>query len=210
MAGADDERALSKRQQGAEARRQSILDAGLEVFASAGFEAARLDDVAAKAGVAKGTIYLSFRDKEHLFEAIVLGEVTPLLAVLDKTATVPDIPTDILLSQVFKVFKSQILSTKRKEIALLIIKEGTRFPRIAEVYHREVIAKVTAIMSGIVRRGIERGEITSDSYALHPQLIMAPMLLALIWDGLFSSIAPMDVDALLDAHRRNIVRTENQ
>jgi AcrR family transcriptional regulator len=209
MAGADDERSPTKRQQGAEARRQAILEAGLDVFASAGFEAARLDDVAAKAGVAKGTIYLSFRDKEHLFEEIILGEVAPVLAVLDATSAVPDIPTGILLGRIFEIFQTQILATKRKEIARLIIKEGARFPHIAEIYHREVIAKVAEIVSKVMRRGMERGEISSDTYARHPHLIMAPMVLAIIWDGLFSSIAPLDVDALLEAHKHNILRETN-
>ena len=172
----------------------------MNVFASHGFEAARLDDVATEAGVAKGTIYLSFRDKEHLFEEIILGELTPILTLLNETAIIPDLPTSELLHRIFAVFQTHILQTKRKEIARLIIKEGTRFPRIAEVYHREVIAKVVAIIERIIERGIARGEVQSQTYARFPHLIIAPLLLSLIWDGLFSPFAPLDVAALIKAH----------
>src|SRR5258708_16501064 len=74
-----------------EARREAILKAALSVFAAHGFEAARLEDVAARAGVAKGTLYLYFRDKEALFEALVRSAVSPLLEHMDRIATAPDI-----------------------------------------------------------------------------------------------------------------------
>ena len=209
MTSGDDKPPLSRRQLAADIRRQAILDAGLNVFSRNGFEAARLDDVASEAGVAKGTIYLSFRDKEHLFEEIILGEVTPVLALLDETAAIPDIATDLLLTRLFDVFQTHILQTKRKDIARLIIKEGTRFPKLAEIYHREVIAKVMTIVGRIMQRGIDRGEVVSDAYARFPHLIMAPMLLALIWDGLFSPFAALDAAALLHAHLDLIlVRTD--
>ena len=74
-----------------EARRQAILKAALEVFAAHGFEAARLDDVAARAGVAKGTLYLYFRDKEALFEALVRNAVSPIMEQMSKVAAAPDV-----------------------------------------------------------------------------------------------------------------------
>src|SRR5262245_47112204 len=73
-------------------RKQAILDAALSVFAERGFEAARLDDVAASAGVAKGTLYLYFDDKEELFEEVVRGALTPIIERLTALATAPDIP----------------------------------------------------------------------------------------------------------------------
>src|SRR5262245_428076 len=79
-----------RRRPQAEARRQAILDAALTVFAAQGYEAARLDDVAARAGVAKGTLYLYFKDKEALFEELVRGAVTPIMERVGTAALAPD------------------------------------------------------------------------------------------------------------------------
>ncbi len=191
----------SRRQEASEQRRQAILDAGLDVFAEHGFAAARLDEVAERAGVAKGTIYLSFKDKEDLFEQIILGAVKPVLARVDQVAGRSDLPVDAILSGLFDVFRTQILETKRKEIIRLVLTEGGRFPRIAEFYHREVITKGLAIIRRAAQRAYERGELPSNDLGRFPHLVFAPLLLALIWQGLFANIQPLDVKGLLAAHR---------
>ena len=200
----------SRRQQASEQRRQAILEAGLDVFAAHGFAAARLDEVAQRAGVAKGTIYLFFKNKEELFEHIVRGAAELVLTRLGGVASQHDVPIDRLLARLFEVFRSEILETKRKEIARLVICEGGRFPAIAEFYHREVIAKVLALIQGVAARAHERGELSSGAYAKFPQLIMAPLLMTLVWDGLFSKIAPLDVEGLLAAHREAITGSSRE
>src|SRR3974390_3950233 len=95
----------TRRQLASGGRRQAILRAGLGVFAARGFAAARLEDVAEKAGVAKGTIYLFFRDKEDLFEQIVLGAVTPVVPLVGAVAADPDAPTDVILGRLFDLFR---------------------------------------------------------------------------------------------------------
>ena len=96
----------ARRKVDADARRQAILDAALTVFAERGYEAARLDDVAAKAGVAKGTLYLYFKDKEALFEALVRGAVSP---ILDGSARLRAIPTSRPLT-----FSTSLPCSRRK------------------------------------------------------------------------------------------------
>jgi AcrR family transcriptional regulator len=190
-----------RRQLASEERRQAILRAGLEVFAARGFAAARLDDVAEKAGVAKGTIYLFFRDKEDLFEQIVLGAVTPVLALIGAVAADPETPTDVILGRLFDLFRAEVLGTWRQQVVRLVITEGPRFPAIAEFYHREVISKGLGIIRNLAQRALARGELKSAALTRFPQLAFAPLLLALIWEGLFSKIEPLDVDGLLAAHR---------
>ena len=90
-------------------RKQAIFDAALDVFAECGFEAARLDDVAARAGVAKGTLYLHFDDKEALFEEVVRSAVSPIIERLDALAAAPDLPTDKILDPFFAVFEKEVL-----------------------------------------------------------------------------------------------------
>ena len=171
------------------------------MFAARGFAAARLEDVAEKAGVAKGTIYLFFHDKEDLFEQIVLGAIRPVLVMIAKAAAAADTPTDVILERLFDLFRAEVLGTWRQQVLRLVITEGARFPRIAEFYHREVIVKGLAIIRHLAQRALARGELQSDSIARFPQLVFAPLLLALIWEGLFSAIEPLDVEGLLTAHR---------
>lgn len=189
------------RKAASEQRRLAILEAGLEVFADKGFAAARLDDVAEKAGVAKGTIYLSFKDKEDLFEQIVLGAVQPVLTRLAVLAEAGDVPLEPMLAGLHKLFQDEILATRRKEVLRLVLTEGARFPRIAAFYHREVISKGAALIRRIGERGHARGEPNAAHIARFPQLVIAPLLVSIIWDGLFSKIEPLDVEGLLAAHR---------
>lgn len=191
-----------RRKAGTTARRQAILDAALDVFAAHGFEAARLDDVATRAGVAKGTLYLYFRDKEALFEELIRSAVVPVLEGLSHAAAAPpDVPIAQVLEGIFTLFEKEILGTKRKLLLRLIIAEGPRFPAIAQFYYREVVSKGLAAMRSVAQRAAERGDFPSDAVARFPQLIVAPLLVAVIWDGLFSNIDPLDVGGLLRAHR---------
>jgi AcrR family transcriptional regulator len=184
-----------------EARRQAILDAALTVFAAEGFAATKLDDVAEKAGVAKGTIYLYFRDKRDLFEQLVRDAILPVVGRLEHIAKNPDLPLAPVLTALLDMFHAEILGTNRKHVLRLVMTEGPRFPAIAEFYHREVISRGLGFMGELLRRAEERGELSNASVARFPQLVVAPLILALIWDSLLARIEPLDVEGLLAAHR---------
>jgi AcrR family transcriptional regulator len=184
-----------------EARRQAILDAALTVFAESGFAAARLDDVAARAGVAKGTLYLHFRDKEALFEELVRSAVLPIIDQVSQAAAAPDVRAEDVLEAIFALFLKEVFGTRRKLLLRLILAEGPRFPAIAEFYYREVVSRGLRLMRGVAERGVRRGEFASDAPARYPQLIVAPLLMAVLWDGLFAKIDPLDVPGLMRAHR---------
>src|SRR5207302_7501971 len=98
-----------------EARRAAILSAALEEFTARGYEGARLDDVAKRAGVAKGTIYLYFADKETLFQELVRSMVSPVLGVLEKMRAV-DIPARLLIETLLNTFVREVYGTRRKDI----------------------------------------------------------------------------------------------
>jgi AcrR family transcriptional regulator len=188
-----------RRAASSEARRAAILSAALEEFTARGYEGARLDDVAKRAGVAKGTIYLYFADKEALFQELVRSMVNPVLGTLEQMRSV-DIPVRMLVEGMLATFVREVFGTRRKDIIRLILSEGPRFPAIAEFYYREVIARVLSIVRPILRRAAERGELPDDALARFPQLIIAPGLAAIMWSGLFEKYEPLDVDALMRAH----------
>jgi AcrR family transcriptional regulator len=198
----EDEQAKAgvSRRTGQEARRQAILDAALTEFAERGFEAARLDDIAARAGVAKGTLYLYFDDKEKLFEALIRNAVDPIIGRLDALAEAQNLPVEEVLGALFSTFENEVLGTKRKLLMRLLIAEGPRFPAIAEFHYRNVVSRIMPLIRKVAERAVERGEFSTDAAARFPQLIAAPLITAVIWDALFSRIEPLDAGALFRAH----------
>jgi len=191
--------AAGERSQSRRLRREAILAAALGEFSSRGFAATRLDDVARRANVAKGTIYLYFRDKQSLFQELVRSALGPLVDAI-AAASARDISARALGEMIVKVFVDEIYGTHRKDVIRLIIAEGQHFPELAEFYYREVIARVLPIVRGSLQRAVERGELPNDALARFPQLLVAPALVAIIWSGLFERFSPLDVRGLMRAH----------
>jgi AcrR family transcriptional regulator len=180
-------------------RRAAILAAALEEFSARGFAATRLDDVARRADVAKGTIYLHFADKETLFQELLRSQLGPVVDAVTRVSHA-DIRLRQSAEQLIEVFAREIFETRRKDVIRLVITEGTRFPVLAEFYYREVIARVMKTIRSMLRRAVERGELKSDALVRFPQLLGAPGIVAIIWSGLFDRFEPIDIRALLRAH----------
>jgi AcrR family transcriptional regulator len=180
-------------------RRRAILAAALAEFSARGFAAARLDDVALRAGIAKGTIYLYFRDKETLFQDLIRSEMSPVVSTLE-TALGVDLPVRMVAERAAELFVREIFNTSRKDIVRLVISEGPRFPRLAEFYYHEVLSRIIAAVRALLRRALERGELRNDALIKFPQLIGAPGIIAIVWSGLFERHDPLDVAGLMRAH----------
>jgi AcrR family transcriptional regulator len=180
-------------------RRQAILAAALKEFSARGFAAARLDDIADAAGIAKGTIYLYFRDKETLFQDLILSEMSPVVATLEIALAV-DLPVRVVAERAVELFVREIYGTSRREIIRLILSEGPRFPQLADFYYREVLSRIIAAVRALLRRALERGELRNDAIIRFPQLLAAPGIVAIIWSGLFERQDPLDVAGMMRAH----------
>jgi len=180
-------------------RRQAIIDAALEEFISRGFTATRLDDVARRAGVAKGTIYLHFKDKESMFEELIRTALVPLIGRLHAPPPIGGSVRDAV-EGFARTFIAEVASTKRGDIVRLIVAEGPRFPAIADFYYREVVSRGLAGMRALIELGVARGEIAHKELARFPQILVAPALIAVIWQSLFSKHAPLDVTEMLRVH----------
>jgi AcrR family transcriptional regulator len=189
-------------------RRAAILSAALEEFAARGFAATRLDDVARRADVAKGTIYLYFRDKESLFQELVRTMLSPLAGAI-AGAPLRDLPIRAVVEMIFDVFVNDIYATRRKDVIRLILAEGPRFPKLAEFYYREVVGRVLPVIRARLMLAVERGELAHDALARFPQLLVAPALLAVLWSGLFGRFAPLDARELMRAHLDLLFGKEN-
>ena len=173
----------SKRTIGATERRAAIVAAGLEEFTAKGFAATRLDDVARRAGVAKGTIYLHFKDKDALFQELVRTALGPLIVrISNPPIGVGGGSARAAMEALAETFAREVIGTRRADIVRMIIAEGT------------------AGMGKLIEYGIARGEIRNPKLAEFPQLLVAPMIVSVIWQGLFGQLAPLDVTAMLRVH----------
>ncbi len=189
---------LNPRQARTAERREVILAAALDEFSTRGFEATRLDDVAKRAKIAKGTIYLYFRDKESLFQELIRDMLTPIIGTIQNVGAI-DAPLAVLAERLIDMFVREVYETRRKDIVRLLITEGRRFPKIAEFYYREVLSHILAAVRAIVRRAAERGEVPRQLVDF-PQILVAPGLVAIIWSGLFERFEPLDVRAMMKTH----------
>jgi len=180
-------------------RREAILAAALEEFATNGFAGTRLDDIAKRANVAKGTIYLYFADKQTLFHELLIAMFAPIVRGFEQMPA-DDIPTRDIIERIVALFVKEVIGTRRKDVIRLVIAEGSRFPELAEFHYREVLSRVIGAMSALMARAIARGEVKNPAYAKFPQLIAAPGLVAVIWSGVFERFEPLDVEAMMRAH----------
>ena len=180
-------------------RREAIIAAGLEEFIARGFAATRLDDVAKRAGVAKGTIYLHFKDKEALFEELIRTAIVPLVARLGGPPALDGSVRDMIESFA-RTFIEEVATTRRGDIVRLIVAEGPRFPAVADFYYREVVSRGLAGMRALIELGIARGEIAQKNLARFPQILVAPAIVAVIWQSLFSKHAPLDAIEMFRVH----------
>ena len=181
-------------------RRAAIIAAGLDEFTARGFAATRLDDVAKRAGVAKGTIYLHFKDKEALFQELGANGACAADRKSDDRACRRSDRRATFLNNSLETFVRDVAETKRGDIVRLIMAEGTRFPSLADFYYREVVSRGIAGMRKLIEYGIARGEIRNARLADFPQIVVAPAMVAVIWHGLFGRHAPLDAMAMLKVH----------
>lgn len=180
-------------------RREAIIEAALDEFIARGFTATRLDDVARRAGVAKGTIYLHFKDKESMFEELIRTALVPMIGRLHAPPPTGGSVRDAI-EGFAQNFIREVATTRRGDIVRLIVAEGPRFPAVADFYYREVVSRGLAGMRALIELGIARGEIRQKNLARFPQILVAPALIAVIWQSLFSKHAPLDATEMFRVH----------
>jgi AcrR family transcriptional regulator len=190
---------MSRAERAAE-RRGAIIEAAMDEFISRGFAATRLDDVASRAGVAKGTIYLHFKDKESMFEELIRTAIVPLVVRLGSTPPPAGASVRDMVEGFARTFIQEVATTRRGDIVRLIVAEGPRFPAVADFYYREVVTRGLAGMRALIELGIARGEIQNKNLARFPQILVAPALIAVIWQSLFSRHAPLDAIEMFRVH----------
>lgn len=170
-----------------DARPQELLAAALDLFVERGYAATRLDDVAACAGVSKGTLYLYFENKEELFKAVVRENLVPVLDEAEAMLEAYQGRSADLFRQFILCWWERIGATKLSGITKLMMAESGNFPQVAKFYHDEVISRSRNLIVELLDRGIRRGEFRNIDRAYATSVIVAPILMLMMWKHSFSA-----------------------
>lgn len=162
------------------ARPAELTAAALELFVEKGFAATRLDDVAVRAGVSKGTLYLYFSSKEALFKAVIEDGMVAVLAAAEEELSDYQGSAADLLRQLLHGWWERIGRTSMAGVTKLIISESSNFPEVAQFYHDRVITRGRALLRGALQRGISSGEFRRVDVEAAIDVIMAPLLILAI------------------------------
>lgn len=195
-----------KRQRRKEARPAEIMAAGLEIFAERGFAAARLEDVAERAGVSKATIYLYFDSKADLFAAILRDIATPRFDQIEQAIANYDGPSTDMLDFMIATLRDVTVKSELPSLAKIILSEANNFPEIRDFYRTTVIDRAFANIGSIVRRGIERGEFRPCNVDAAVQDIVFPILLNTLARNTFGELPQFDPNGFFAAHAEFVRR----
>lgn len=185
-----------------DARPEEIISAALDVFTDRGFAATKLEDVARRAGVTKGTIYLYFDSKEALFKALIRETIVPVIAQGEAIAQSFTGSARELFEKLVREYWRLVGETSLVGIPKLMISEAANFPELARFYYEEVVTRGHRLMAGVIERGIKAGEFRPVNVVLAAKLAMSPLMHAVIARKAFAACMPegFDVDSYLNTH----------
>lgn len=182
-------------------RPQEILEAAFVEFSRNGYAMTTLDQIAEGAGVTKGTIYVYFENKEHLFISMV-REITKatLDTVHEMFETHEGSTADLLRAQFSFIYQHIVEDRRRREVLRMLIAEAPRFPELADRYHQEILRPCLDMLRQAIQRGMDRGEFRNSAIIDLPQIVIAPIALVDLWMMMFDDRQQLDMKAYFNAH----------
>ena len=195
------ERSTEPRRRRKAERPQEIIEAAFAEFSRNGYATTTLDQIAERAGVTKGTIYVYFESKEHLFISMVREFTKPTMeTVQDMFKTHDGSTADLLRAQFSFIYEHLVEDRRRREVVRMLIAEAPRFPELADRYHAEILRPCLDMLRQAIQRGVDRGEIRNSAIVEQPQVIIGPIALVDVWMMLFDYRQPLDLKAYFNAH----------
>lgn len=190
-----------------EARPAELMAAALDLFVERGYAATRLDDVAARAGVSKGTLYLYFSSKEELFKAVIRSGIIPLIERGERLLEEHTGSSSGLLREIVFGWWASVGNSKLGGIPKLMFSECRNFPEIGKFYYEEVISRSYRLMQGVFEAGMRSGEFRAMDANYATRLILAPIVFLLLWRYSFDFCDSKHIDAekYLDQHLDTVI-----
>lgn len=178
-----------------------ILDAAFEEFVKHGYAATRLEDVAERAGVTKGTIYFYFETKERVFEEMIRHMARPMFSEMNEFIATLTGPFHARLRTLIGFLYKRIAEDRTsRETLRFLISEGGRFPDLVDRHYHEIVGPFIEMMREVVEAGIKAGEFRAAPAVNFPEVIFSPAMLLAVWRLLHGDRRPIDIDAFVEAH----------
>jgi AcrR family transcriptional regulator len=203
-----DQAKSQKWQRRKDARPAELLDAALAEFFEKGFAAARLEDIAQRAGVSKGTVYLYFDSKDDMFEALLRAIPQANVEQLQAVAADSSVPAEVMLARVLSAIGGFLRDERMSKFPRLVIGEAGRFPKLAETYKREVISRGIGVLAALIERGIAEGSFRDVDAKAAAYTAMSGLLFVALWRTTFERFddEPLDVERFVTQHIDTFLR----
>jgi AcrR family transcriptional regulator len=191
-----------------EARPAEIIEAAMDVFVEKGFAAARLDDVAKRAGIVKGTLYRYFDTKEDVFRAVARHAIATNLDAIEQAASAFGGSLAELVPALLIRMADHLSDSRVPAIVRMVVADSRTFPDLARIWHDEVVTKVLAFLTGLIAQAQARNEVRPGDPKLYAFSIIGPMVTALLFHEVFGefSASPPKLSDLAAQHAQAVLR----
>jgi AcrR family transcriptional regulator len=198
---------MTRWQRRKEDRPGDIVDAALHIFAEKGFAGAKMEAIAARAGLSKGAVYLYFPTKEDVFRAVVEQAVAPNIQVIGQVVLAMDMPFPDRVRALLPRLGQILTSAPVGAVAKMVLGESRNFPELAKVWHDNVVARGLSLLCQLVEQAQERGEVVAGDPRIYAFSIMGPMMVGALWRETFTPVGGAEIDlvALATQHAETIL-----
>ena len=183
-----------------EDRPAEITEAALAAFAEKGYAATRVDEVAKRAGVSKGLLYLYFKTKEDLFKAVIRSFLSPRIDALISNIEESEMSAEEFVRGPFLMFAKSIPNSPAKILVRLMIAEGPKHPDLVEWYWDNVVSRALNALRTLIERGVDNGEFRESALNEFPQLLVTPVFFSMVITTVFKKQMDLDTDRFIEAH----------
>ncbi len=183
-----------------EDRPAEITEAALAAFAEKGYAATKVDEVAKRAGVSKGLLYLYFKTKEDLFKAVIRSFLSPRIDALIKNIEETELSAEEFVRGPFLAFAKSLPNSPARILVRLMIAEGPKHPDLVQWYWDNVVSRALKALRSLIKRGVDNGEFRESALNEFPQLLVTPVFFSMIFTIVFKQQMNLDTDRFIEAH----------
>ena len=183
-----------------EDRPAEITEAALAAFAEKGYAATKVDEVAKRAGVSKGLLYLYFKTKEDLFKAVIRSFLSPRIDALISNIEETELSAEDFVRGPFLAFARSLPNSPARVLVRLMIAEGPKHPDLVQWYWDNVVSRALKALRTLIKKGVDNGEFRESALNEFPQLLVTPVFFSMIFTIVFKQQMTLDTDRFIGAH----------
>ena len=180
-------------------RPQEITEAAFAAFAEKGYTATKVEEVARRAGVSKGLLYVYFKTKEDLFKAVIRSVVAPRIDELTRALASSELSAEAFIRGPLLAFMQRLPGSPASVVIRLMISEAPKHPDLVDYYWENVASRGLAALRQLLERGVTNGEFRESAVNELPQLFVAPVMMSIVWGIVFAERS-LDTDKLIETH----------